>query len=389
MPHARSSKAIVPDTKIKPIATRLGADERFTGRGVTIAFLDAGFYAHPDLTKPRNRIKTYHDVLSRQPHPHEFPPADVSSWHGMMTTAVACGNGGLSHGKFKGLAHEADLVLVKVGSVSRIRHDDLTLGIDWVCANRDKYGIRILNISAGGDYEASYLWDPLSRAAESAMRMGIVVVCAAGNRGHEHNHNVIPPGSTPAVVTVGGFDDENEAIEKFVPYHSSYGWTIDGVQKPEIIAPAIRIAAPILPDTPTAAQAELVSELTVADDTELRSILDAHKGVLPELDAAKHLQPYQLRQIIAAKRAGEKVISKYYKEVDGTSFAAPIVSSIVAQMLEARPELTPSAVKRILIETSRRMPHVGVDRQGWGVVQPAAAVRRALEWTVGGGYPRG
>jgi serine protease AprX len=82
------------------------------------------------------------------------------------------------------------------------------------------------------------------------------------------------------------------------------------------------------------------------------------------------------------------VISKYYKEVDGTSFAAPIVSSIVAQMLEARPELTPSAVKRILIETSKRMPHVAVDRQGWGVVQPAAAVRRALEWAPGA-YPHG
>jgi serine protease AprX len=389
MPQSRSSKTLIPETKIKSIGHRLGADERFTGRGVTIAFLDAGFYAHADLTKPKNRIKAYHDVLSRHPPPHEIPPADVSSWHGMMTTAVACGNGGLSHGRFKGLAHESELVLVKVGSVSRIRHDDLTLGIDWVCANRERLGIRILNISAGGDYEASHLWDPLSRAAEAAIRMGIVVVCAAGNAGHDPHHPVVPPASTPAVITVGGFDDEHGSeVEKLVPYHSSYGPTIDCVQKPEIIAPAIRVAAPILPDTPTAAQAALIAELTVADDTELHQIIREHPGVDGELDAAQHLQPYQLRHIIAAKKSGQKVISKHYKEVDGTSFAAPIVSSIVAQMLEARPDLTPQAVKRILVATAKRMPHVNVDRQGWGVVQPAAAVARALEWKAGG-YPHG
>ncbi|GAC1544986.1 MAG: hypothetical protein NVS3B10_09150 [Polyangiales bacterium] len=388
MPNTRSSKTLIPETKIRSVATRLLGDERFTGRGVTIAFLDAGFYAHADLTKPRNRIKVYHDVLSREPPPHVPPPADVSSWHGMMTTAVACGNGSLSHGRFKGLAHEAELALVKVGSVSRIRHDDLTLGIDWVCANKDRYGIRILNISAGGDYEASHLWDPLSRAAEAAIRQGIVVVCAAGNRGHDHNHRVIPPASTPAVITVGGFDDEQVTFDKCVPYHSSYGWTIDGVQKPELIAPAIRIAAPILPDTPTAAQASLIAELTVADDTELHAILGEHAGVDRELDAAKHLQPYQLRQIIAAKKGSQKLISKYYKEVDGTSFAAPIVSSIVAQMLEARPDLTPSAVKRILLATAQRLPNVSVDRQGWGVVQPGAAVAHALDWTPGA-FPHG
>src|SRR6478672_5378745 len=31
---------------------RLDADERFTGKGVTIAFLDSGFYPHVDLTTP-------------------------------------------------------------------------------------------------------------------------------------------------------------------------------------------------------------------------------------------------------------------------------------------------------------------------------------------------
>ena len=64
---------------------------------------------------------------------------------------------------------------------------------------------------------------------------------------------------------------------------------------------------------------------------------------------------------------------------DGTSFAAPIVTSVVAQMLEANPDLTPLEVKRILVQTARRLPHVEVDRQGWGAMNPRAAVAKALE----------
>ncbi|HEY3451970.1 MAG TPA: S8 family serine peptidase, partial [Myxococcales bacterium] len=70
---------------------------------------------------------------------------------------------------------------------------------------------------------------------------------------------------------------------------------------------------------------------------------------------------------------------KHYKMVDGTSFAAPIVSSVVAQMLEANSELTPQQVKMILVRTARRLPGVEVDKQGWGAVQPAQAVQMAID----------
>ena len=84
---------------------RLGADERFTGRGVTIAFLDSGFYAHPDLTTPTNRILAYHSIVKHDPSTLET--TDVASWHGMMTSVVAAGNGALSHGFYRGIAPEA------------------------------------------------------------------------------------------------------------------------------------------------------------------------------------------------------------------------------------------------------------------------------------------
>src|SRR3982750_2233525 len=48
---------------------RLDADPRFTGAGVTIAFLDSGFYPHVDLTTPSNRILAYKNMLESDGQP--------------------------------------------------------------------------------------------------------------------------------------------------------------------------------------------------------------------------------------------------------------------------------------------------------------------------------
>ena len=75
------------------------------------------------------------------------------------------------------------MVLVKCGTMRRIRHDDIRRGLDWVVRNRRRYGIRIVNVSCGGDYEASYLTDGFSQAAEWATREGVLVVAAVGQPG--------------------------------------------------------------------------------------------------------------------------------------------------------------------------------------------------------------
>jgi serine protease AprX len=85
-----------------------------------------------------------------------------------------------------------------------------------------------------------------------------------------------------------------------------------------------------------------------------------------------------LRQLISIKLREGNVINQHYKYVDGTSFAAPIVSSIIACMLEANPRLDPPQIKRVLIDTAERVPGIQVDRQGWGVVSARQAVQRAL-----------
>lgn len=54
--HSQNRFAVIPTHE------RLDADPNYNGAGVTIAFLDSGFYPHPDLVQPVNRILAFKDV---------------------------------------------------------------------------------------------------------------------------------------------------------------------------------------------------------------------------------------------------------------------------------------------------------------------------------------
>ena len=187
---------------------RLDADERYTGRGVTIAFLDSGFYPHVDLTTPTNRILAYRNMLDADGDLNSLFQPDAASWHGMMTSVVAAGNGSLSNGFYRGLAPESDVVLVKLARTGRITDQNILDGLDWVLTNREKYRIRVINISAGGDNEQHYLSDPLSQAVERCTSAGITVICAVGNAGIcESSGRAACERSVG--IAVGGLDDKN------------------------------------------------------------------------------------------------------------------------------------------------------------------------------------
>ena len=364
---------------VLPTPLRMDADERFTGRDVTMAFLDSGFFAHPDLKTPINRILGYHSIFAADGDQTSLETNDVASWHGMMTSVVAAGSGALSDGFYRGIASDSNLVLVKIGRTGRISEDQIRAGLEWVLAHREEYGIRVVNISAGGYFEESYLTNQLAQTVERCVSEGLVVVCAVGNAGKAPRHPVLPPASAPSCIAVGGLDDQNSLDRaRRGMYRSSYGPTIDGLQKPEVIAPGIWVAAPILPHTPTAEEAEFYSLMNSTSDEELRAVMATHAGVDQDLDQARSMPVPLLRQLITIKLREGNVINSHYKYVDGTSFAAPIVSSIIACMLEASPRLNPQQIKRILIDTAERVSDIELDRQGWGVVSARAAVERAL-----------
>src|ERR1043165_6971177 len=80
--HAQNRFAVIPT----PL--RLQSPTALTGRGVTIALRDSGFYPHPDLTEPQNRILAFHDVTNPKARlaADQAPPA--WAWHGTQTAVV-------------------------------------------------------------------------------------------------------------------------------------------------------------------------------------------------------------------------------------------------------------------------------------------------------------
>jgi subtilisin family serine protease len=185
-----------------PTAVRLNASPEYTGKGVTVAFLDSGFYPHPDLITPVNRVVAYEDLTKERRSLFSTMPVESWQWHGTQTSVAAAGNGQLSNGVYRGLAHEAALVLVKVSERGRITEENIAEGIKWIIANRERYNIRVLNISLGGDDDVPCSKSIVDQAAEEAISQGIAVIAAAGNSGAEGRHS-IPPANSPSVITVG------------------------------------------------------------------------------------------------------------------------------------------------------------------------------------------
>jgi serine protease AprX len=366
---------------VAPTLARLEADAFRTGRGITIAFLDAGFTAHPDIAR---RIAGFHAV--------EDPDAVLSAtdaprgweWHGTQTSVVAAGDGALSDGIYRGLASDAKLLLVQVGREGSIHEEQIARAFEWLLENFERYGVRVVNVSLGGDVDLPLPESRVNLLVEEAVRRGLVVVAAAGNSGGSEHPNVVPPASAPSAVTVGGYHDwitsgenEHDHRHEFALYWSSFGDTADGLPKPELIAPALEVAAPIPVAAPELEAARTLSRLVSATDDELPGLI---REWGPHVDLPAELADAPLgliREAVEEKRRERKVVAAHYQHVDGTSFAAPIVSSIVAQMLEANPRLTPAEVKEILVRTALPIEGAPAPRQGFGVVRAKAAVEVA------------
>jgi len=372
------------EADLLPTPVRLHANPDFAGRGVTIAFLDSGFYPHADLTTPRDRIRAYVDATANEPVARaHFRRAESNSWHGLMTSGVAAGNGARSDGRYPGLASEAELVLVKTGNrrTHRIPDRDILRALQWVLEHRAEFDIRVVNISLAGDLASTGEATPLDILVEEAVAEGLVVVAAAGNGGH---NLIIPPASAHSAITVGGLDDQNSLDPRFHRmWRSSFGHGVGGVAKPDVIAPAIWVAAPILPHTWVHNEAMFLSRLLELPDRELARFLTTALAEARFKKDTLRRPLHEVRGVIRRRIVERKYLGPHYQHVDGTSMAAPIVTSLVAQMVEANPRLTPAAIKDIITTTAAPLSYVPRAEQGHGVVNAARAVAAALR-AVGG-----
>ena len=88
-----------------------------------------------------------------------------------------------------------------------------------------------------------------------------------------------PPANSLNVIAVGGIDDDNsldQPVNKL--YHSSFGKTIDDLMKPELVAHAIWIAAPILPGTKEQEESAILHQWLQLPDTELLTAVEKING---------------------------------------------------------------------------------------------------------------
>ena len=294
-----------------------------------------------------------------------------------MTSVVCAGDGYLSNGLYKGIACEAELVLLKVmDEEGRITTENICKALQWVLDNGNKYDIRIVNMSIGDDMTGSYKQSAVDTLCEQLIERGVSIVAAAGN---DQDGRITPPADSLHVIAVGGADDENtlrEAPQKL--YHSAYGATLDGLSKPELVAHAMWIAAPILPGSSEQKESQTLHQLLQLPIEEL--MIEAKK-----IDT-QHNTPFPgggdsnlLRAQILARIRTCKYMSPHYMHVDGTSFAASIVSAIIAQLLEIDGSLSPDAIREILFSTAKRINDLPAERQGFGVVQPRKAVLKILK----------
>ncbi len=355
---------------------RMHASTAYTGRGIVIAFIDSGFYPHPDIA---SRVLCHADAThatitegTRYRRPAWY------SWHGQMTSVIAAGDGYVSNGHYQSLAPDANLVLVKVSNPrKRIKEADILRGLRWVIDNAQRFKIRIVNLSVGGDFPSDDSDHPIHRAIHTLTQMNIVVVAAAGN---SNLPVLIPPASAPEAITVGGIDDHNSPeITQWSLYHNNYCKTPGGSFKPEILAPAVWIASPFLPGTKAAREAYWLGQILKAkdDETVVNRLIQAGSAELGLSRRAAAKPNEHIFAKLQAKLAAHKVVDANYQFVDGTSVAAAIVSSVAAQILEANPCLSPQEVKFLMMTTAKQLPNAPLEMQGAGVIDAFSSVQLA------------
>jgi len=307
------------------------------GGGVLMAFFDGGFRLDHAVYK---RLRDKSQVIAT----HDFVDGDTSvadpeaaaddpdspyyknDRHGSQALSLAAA---YAPGVYVGTAYGAAFALARTEDEaveSRVEEDYWAAAVVWA----EGVGANIISSSLGyrgghtdpaDDYRYSDMDGAtaiISQAAAGAVERGVIAVCSIGNEGVNVSGTLTAPADVDGVVSVGAVT-RNQTIA----YFSSTGPTYDGRMKPEVVAPGSEVPVP---------------------------------------------EPY------SKDRAS-------YTIVNGTSFSAPIVSGIMALILQARPGISPAAAKERLYASCSFAPgqNIADNKFGYGIPNAALAVMDAGE----------
>lgn len=214
----------------------------FTGKGIQIAVLDAGF---PNVNNfdAFKRIRDNNQILGGYNYVSRSDNFYQGNNHG---TSVLSTIAGYVEGKLVGTAPDASFYLFITEDVSSETPLEESLWVE-AAEKADSLGVNVINTSLGyiGFDEAKYnhLYEDMdgkstyiSRGANIAVDRGMIVVVAAGNSGNSGTYNNIgSPADATNVFTIGAVN-ANGVIASF----SSYGPSYDGRIKPDVTAKGLQ-----------------------------------------------------------------------------------------------------------------------------------------------------
>lgn len=286
----------------------------YSGRGVRIGFLDAHFRGlrHPAF----DRLRDSNRMIALR----DFTSGRQSGNHGSGVTSVAVG---YAPGTLVGPAYDAEVLGATTEYTQferNVEEENFAAGLAWLV----RRGVDVVNVSVGyttfDDGERSYSPDDLdgetgrtTQAVDWAADQGVVVVVSAGNSGCAEPDSCWYYVNTPADADSAITVGAVEADSSLASF-SSRGPTADGRRKPDVVVQGTDV-------------------VTAWED-------------------------------------------RAFARVGGTSYAAPQVTGIVAQMLQIAPKLEPTEVRRLLRQTASQS-EAPDNEVGWGIVDADAAMRAA------------
>jgi subtilisin family serine protease len=298
-------------------------DLGYTGAGITICLMDAGFdrWTTHQVFDSMNVIATWDFVDGNS----DVENGNLGAGkHGTNTLSLV---GGYYEGQLIGPAFSADFILARtedIYSETPIEEDNWIAALEWA----DSIGVDITSTSLGYiDFDPpypSYTWEDMdgnttriTNGADYAASLGIFVVNSAGNEGYNASHNTLgAPADGDSVIAAGAVNSSGTRSS-----FSSVGPTVDGRIKPDLMA----------------------------------------------MGSNNYVACYNNNSC--------------YDNGGGTSYSCPMIAGAAALLLQADPSLTPMQLAEVMKNTASQSTNPD-NLYGWGIVNTYAALQSLLTGNV-------